>query len=277
MNEKYFGDSKEWDVFISHASEDKKDVARPIAEKLQEHGLTVWYDEFTLRVGDSLSDSINLGLAKSIYGVVILSPNFINKKWPRNELNGLVAREELTNQIILPVWHNINEKEVKTFSPILADRIALRSSEGIEKVIQKLIDRIGSQYFGRRVLGIWKGSTGRLHLTASPSGEITGDYDWNHHRWSGHLKGKIEKNVLRFEWYWDMSVERGNGLFIIDNSDEKATLKGGWTFDYDKVSLHDVAKTIEHSKFHQWAFRFSHTPYNLSPKHLDDMDPNYAR
>ena len=49
------GASKGRDVFISHATEDKEAVALPLAHALQEHGISVWYDEFELRIGDSLS------------------------------------------------------------------------------------------------------------------------------------------------------------------------------------------------------------------------------
>jgi len=64
----------DWDLFISHASEDKDDVARPLADKFIELGLKVWYDEYTLTVGDSLRRSIDRGLAGCRYGLVILSP-----------------------------------------------------------------------------------------------------------------------------------------------------------------------------------------------------------
>ena len=82
----------EWDV-ISHASEDKEDFVRPLAKRLQEHGLRVWFDELTLTVGDSLRRSIDRGLAKSLHGIVVISPDFLKKEWPRKELDGLVARE----------------------------------------------------------------------------------------------------------------------------------------------------------------------------------------
>jgi len=61
-----------WDVFICHASEDKKDIAKPLALALIKMGLKVWYDEFTLKVGDSLRRSIDYGLSQSRYGIVIL-------------------------------------------------------------------------------------------------------------------------------------------------------------------------------------------------------------
>lgn len=81
------------DFFISHASEDKEAVARPLADELKARGFRVWLDEFELRLGDSLRAKIDEGLRVSRFGVVILSPAFFSKRWPQQELNGLAARE----------------------------------------------------------------------------------------------------------------------------------------------------------------------------------------
>ena len=83
----------DWDVFISHAWEDKETIARPLAKALEAKGLKVWFDEFTLTVGDRLRRSIDRGLAGCRYGIVILSPHFFAKEWPQKELDGLVQRE----------------------------------------------------------------------------------------------------------------------------------------------------------------------------------------
>jgi len=106
-----------WDVFISHASEDKEDFVRPLAESLRGSGLRVWYDDFMLNVGDSLRRSIDHGLAKSRYGIVVISPNFLKKEWPQKELDGLIAREVKGAKLILPVWHNISADEIRGYSP----------------------------------------------------------------------------------------------------------------------------------------------------------------
>ena len=73
---------KQWRAFISHASEDKDAVARPLAEMLSAEGLDVWYDEYTLQPGDSLRQSIDAGLAETQLGLVILSDHFFANKWP---------------------------------------------------------------------------------------------------------------------------------------------------------------------------------------------------
>jgi len=121
--------TKEWDIFISHASEDKDDVAKPIAEYLAGLGAKVWYDEFALELGDSLSRSIDKGLASSRFGLVIFSAAFFKKDWPEYELRGLVAKELGRDKVILPIWHNVDKEDVVAFSPPLADKLALRSSD----------------------------------------------------------------------------------------------------------------------------------------------------
>ncbi len=130
---------KKWDVFISHATEDKSAIARPLADALQKRGVAVWYDEFSLNLGDSLRGSIDYGLANSRYGIVILSKHFFGKNWPVQELNGLSTREANGNKVILPIWHGIGFEEVRTFSPILADRLAAKSDIGIEALIEEII------------------------------------------------------------------------------------------------------------------------------------------
>ena len=127
-----------WDVFISHAGEDKKDFVRPLAGALRARGLSVWFDEFTLTVGDSLRRSIDRGLARSWFGVVVISPHFLDKEWPQRELDGLAAREVDGTKVILPVWHNITVEQLRARSPILADRIAASSSDGVDRVVDDL-------------------------------------------------------------------------------------------------------------------------------------------
>ena len=129
-----------WDVFISHASEDKEEIARPLANALDAKGLSVWYDEFSLRVGDSLRQSIDNGLLRSKFGVVVLSPHFFEKHWPPQELNGLATRELGGKKVILPVWHKVSFEEVRQHSPMLADRLAVSTDEGLENVVQKIME-----------------------------------------------------------------------------------------------------------------------------------------
>ncbi len=133
---------KQYDVFISHASEDKVEVAKPLASYLKKRGLRIWLDDFELTIGDSVSKSIDRGLAESRFGVVILSPNFFTKQWPKRELEGLIARETEKAKVILPVWHNVKFEDVVKFSPILADKLAVATTSGINIVARKILKAV---------------------------------------------------------------------------------------------------------------------------------------
>lgn len=122
-------DGREWDVFISHASEDKADVALPLAEALKAIGVTVWLDKIELKIGDSLRRKIDAGLASSRFGVVVMSETFFSKGWTQYELDGLVTRHVNGEQDLLPIWHNMTAAQIRAKSPSLADKIARSTSE----------------------------------------------------------------------------------------------------------------------------------------------------
>ena len=136
-------DGSVFDVFVCHATEDKAAVARPLAKALRDAGLRVWYDEFELKIGNSLRRKIDSGLADSRFGVVVLSPAFFGRGWPEYELNGLVAQTVSGEQALLPVWHNVTEHEVKGYSPSLIDRFALSTTtHTVEKIAAAIVDVI---------------------------------------------------------------------------------------------------------------------------------------
>lgn len=130
---------KTHDAFISHASEDKESFVRPLAEGLRAKGWDIWYDEFTLSVGDSLRRSIDAGLSASRYGIVIFSKHFFGKNWSQYELDGLVAKEIYGRKVILPIWHMVSKDQIMEYSPSMADKVALNSSLlSIEEIVDEL-------------------------------------------------------------------------------------------------------------------------------------------
>jgi len=135
--------NKEWDVFISHASEDKESFVKALAKSLSEIGVNVWYDEFSLKIGDSLSKKIDEGLIHSKYGIIVISKNFISKNWTDYELRSLLSKEIGFKKVILPIWHDVSYDEVKNYSLFLADKFALKSDNGVNSdLIMKLLEVI---------------------------------------------------------------------------------------------------------------------------------------
>jgi hypothetical protein len=132
----------EWDIFISHASEDKGSFVNALAASLKAAGLSIWYDDFTLSIGDSLRRSIDKGLARSKFGVVVLSHAFFEKEWPQRELDGLVSRESSGQKVVLPVWHGVELEYVRRFSPMLADRLGISSGRGLDAVARAILQAV---------------------------------------------------------------------------------------------------------------------------------------
>jgi hypothetical protein len=102
------------DVFVSHATEDKEAIARPLAVELRDRGRSVWFDEYELKLGDSLREKVDEGLGHSRIAVVILSPSFFAKRWTQWELSGLVSRLMAGERnVIVPIWHEVDVEAVR--------------------------------------------------------------------------------------------------------------------------------------------------------------------
>jgi TIR domain len=132
----------DFDLFICHASEDKAEVVRPLADLLRDRGRRVWIDEGEIQLGDSLRQKIDDGLARSRFGLVVLSPAFFTKRWPLVELDGLAAREIISGEkVVLPVWHEVGVEDVALYSPPLAAKLAARTEDGLDAVVD-MIERV---------------------------------------------------------------------------------------------------------------------------------------
>jgi TIR domain-containing protein len=133
-------------AFISHDSRDKQEIARPIAIGLQRMVCPVWFDEFSLAVGDSLREKIEKGLKECARCILILSPNFLtNQGWTKAEFNSVFTREILENErVMLPVWSSVTAKDVYEYSPSLADRVGLDWGLGPDEVCRRLYNSIAT-------------------------------------------------------------------------------------------------------------------------------------
>lgn len=133
-----------YDLFISHASEDKQPFADQLAHALRQDGYRVWYDEFVLQPGRSLRRSLDEGLAESAVGVVILSPNFFRKEWALRELDALTSQQIYDQKLLIPIWLNVTRDDVARQSPLLVDRIAIPAVKGFDYVIRELKSQINA-------------------------------------------------------------------------------------------------------------------------------------
>ena len=136
---------KQYDVFISHASEDKDDFVEPLTKALKEAGINTWYDSDQIGWGQSIRQSIDKGLINSRFCIVVLSPSFLKKYWTNYELNG-IFQKDVTNDgsVILPIWHNVTRDEIQkqnlTLTDMLAMNSAIHSTEEIVESLKKMVE-----------------------------------------------------------------------------------------------------------------------------------------
>lgn len=128
-------------IFISHSSEDKEEFVRPLAEGLKTL-CHIWYDEYSLPYGASIFGSISAGLRDCDFGVVVLSPTFFTKKWTQDEIAGLIGREEAGQKRIIPVLKGVDVDALRNFSSILADRRSIFAEQGVDAVIDCIVQAV---------------------------------------------------------------------------------------------------------------------------------------
>ncbi|HYR10770.1 MAG TPA: TIR domain-containing protein, partial [Longimicrobium sp.] len=201
------GEPDAYDLFIAYASEDAQ-VAREIMHELTARGLRVWLDRTALRIGDSLSQSIDRGLAGSRFGLVLLSRNFFQKPWTQRELGGMFARETTEGRtLVLPLWHEIDEREIARHSPILADKYALRTSDGISFIADTLMDMFDSRAAGDAPAPVVQprnvrlGTDGKIHILFLAANSVNRalDLEWEIKRVEADLRAAKERDRLAFK------------------------------------------------------------------------------
>jgi hypothetical protein len=104
-------------VFISHRGADRAPAVR-LAEALRGHGHDVWIDVWKIRIGDSIIEKINDGLAGSCYLVLCCSDESSTSAWMDQEWRSALARQLDGARVkVLPVLLTGGAPP-----PILADR-----------------------------------------------------------------------------------------------------------------------------------------------------------
>ena len=113
-------------------------------QELHKKMCTVWYDEYSLNIGDSLRESIEKGLQQCKKCILILSPNYLlNRGWTKLEFNSIFTRELIEDKnLVLPVWCGITKEQLSHYSPILVDRVGIQWAKGVDYVEKKLYDAL---------------------------------------------------------------------------------------------------------------------------------------
>ena len=270
---------KTWDFFISHASEDKDKIVEPLAHALTAKGAKVWYDSWTLKIGDNLSAKIDEGLANSEYGIVVLSPSFFAKPWPQRELSGLVQREIQGRKVILPIWHDVDYNFVSERSPTLADKVAGSTSLGISHLAEEILEAasLAEDEIHNTPKSAAKHEPAQLVIDYTKV-NITSEL----HRYSIRVEIKLlippDQSRLRLRFYWPTeiyvsklrNVHRGK-LVLIDGSKhqeflvdwEQRVFPGETVEVIGPQSSHEMEYEIDNNSFMYLSDRPRYLTYGL--------------
>ena len=133
------------DTFICHASEDKEAIARPIHNALKEVGVYAWLDESEIRLGQSIRQKIDAGLANCRSATIILSRPFLAKNWTKYEMDGIVGRQMQEEILLFPIQHGITIEEIRGYSPSLAGLSLWNSSDhSPAKIASEIASQLGA-------------------------------------------------------------------------------------------------------------------------------------
>ncbi|CSC01035.1 Uncharacterised protein [Vibrio cholerae] len=134
------------DIFLCHAWDDRKGVAKELHDLLEASGVNVWFSEKDLALGVPMMRAIDKGLANSRIGLVLVTPAML----ARLPMEG-VADKELSallagNQLV-PVIHETTYEALRNVSPLLASRSGLDTSEdALPVVAQKIAELVKIEF-----------------------------------------------------------------------------------------------------------------------------------
>lgn len=130
------------DVFLCHAWDDRKAVAKDLNDMLEGKGVSVWFSEKDVPLGSQLLREIDKGLANSRIGIVLVTPSFLNRIKGEGiadkELSALLARD-----LLVPIVYNTTFEDLREVSPLLGSRSGLNMNEdSIETITAKIAELV---------------------------------------------------------------------------------------------------------------------------------------
>lgn len=130
------------DVFLCHAWDDRKGVAKELHDILEAKGVSVWFSEKDVLLGSTLLREIDKGLANSRIGIVLVTPSFLKRikgaGIADKELSALLARD-----LLVPIVHNTTFEDLREVSPLLGSRSGLSTiEESLEDVAAKIAELV---------------------------------------------------------------------------------------------------------------------------------------
>jgi hypothetical protein len=131
-----------YDLFISHAVEDKILLVNELAARLEAQGIKVWYTGQELSIGDVVCDTLVEGMRHCRYGIVVFSPSYISKMKPSAEFSTLINYKRQGEKVIIPVLFEVTPGELAIRSILPHNVMAIYSSNGLDDIVTRLLQQI---------------------------------------------------------------------------------------------------------------------------------------
>jgi hypothetical protein len=128
--------------FVSYAGEDRP-MVKELVKSLTSQDQTVWWDKGQIKLGDRLTAKIEEGLRLSRYGLVIVSPHFVAKRWPEAEIRAFAHRAINTGQkVILPVLYDLTHEQFAATYPLLADIVSTTFTGDYDTLVNEIVEAV---------------------------------------------------------------------------------------------------------------------------------------
>lgn len=131
-----------YDLFISHAVEDKILLVNELAARLEARGIKVWYTGQELSIGDAVRDTLVEGIRHCRYGVIVFSPSYISKIMSSGELSMLINYKRQGEKVIIPILFEVTTEELASRNILTGISSAIYSNAGLEDVVTRLLQQI---------------------------------------------------------------------------------------------------------------------------------------
>jgi len=122
-------------VYLAHGSEDKETIVRPLAHRLMEKGIDVWFDNWEIRAGDSLRQKMEEGLGNCTHFVVVLTPTSMTKPWVNAEIDAAFVRRVAGISKLIVLRCGV---EVSSLPPFLAAQLSPEFRPGSDEDFERL-------------------------------------------------------------------------------------------------------------------------------------------
>jgi hypothetical protein len=116
------------DIFLCHAWDDRRGAATELHDLLEAEGVSVWFSEKDIVLGQPFMREIDRGLAKSRTGLVLVTPALL-KRVDRRGVSDKELSELLARDLLIPVVHETTYDELRKVSPLLASRNGLNTAD----------------------------------------------------------------------------------------------------------------------------------------------------